>query len=129
MLRGINSRTIGDTFYSRLFHDNASLRKMFPADMEGQYQKLMDMLNAIVSRIDRLEEMSDEIAAMARRHAGYGARPGHYKLVGNALLWTLKQGLGSDWNPEVEQAWKECYGLLAGKMIKATQEDDAFAAK
>jgi hemoglobin-like flavoprotein len=29
------------------------------------------------------------------RHTGYGVKPDHYRLVGNALLWTLEKGLGS----------------------------------
>jgi nitric oxide dioxygenase len=120
VFRGINPATVGDLFYSKLFADNPSLRKMFPADMQQQYQKLIDMLNAIVVRIDRLEELTDEIAAMAQRHAGHGVRPAHYKLVGNALMWTLQKGLGDDWNHEVKTAWVTCYTILADSMINST---------
>ena len=59
--RGVNPAVVGDLFYSKLFIDNPSLRKMFPADMEKQYEKLIDMLNAIVIRLDKLQEMSVEI--------------------------------------------------------------------
>lgn len=119
VFRGINPETVGDLFYSKLFADNKGLRKMFPADMQQQYQKLMDMLNAIVIRLDRLDELTEEIAAMAQRHAGYGVRPAHYKLVGNALLWTLQKGLGDDWNEEVKNAWTTCYKILADTMISS----------
>ncbi len=51
--RGVNPALVGDLFYSKLFIDNPSLRKMFPADMEKQYEKLIDMLNAIVIRLDK----------------------------------------------------------------------------
>jgi hemoglobin-like flavoprotein len=122
VFRGINPATVGDLFYSKLFADNPSLRKMFPADMQQQYQKLIDMLNAIVIRLDKLEELTDEIAAMAQRHVEYGVRPAHYKLVGNALLWTLQKGLGNDWTPEVKTAWVTCYTILADCMINSTSE-------
>ncbi len=92
---------------------------MFPRDMEPQYVKLMDMLSAIVARLDRLEELSEEIAAMAERHVGYGVKPEHYKLVGEALLWTLEKGLGTDWTPTVKAAWTEAYTVLSDTMIKA----------
>jgi len=36
------------------------------------------------------------------------------------LLWTLERGLGSDWNPELAEAWTQCYTLLADTMISAT---------
>src|SRR5512138_3634992 len=97
VFREMDPSVIGDAFYSKLFSYNKSLRKMFPRNMIQQYQKLMDMINTIIARLDKLDELNDEISAMARRHVQYGVRPGHYKLVGDALLWTLRQGLGNDW--------------------------------
>lgn len=117
--RGISPATVGDLFYSKLFSDNPALRKMFPSDMEQQYQKLIDMLNAVVIRLDKLDELNEEIAAMAQRHVEYGVRPAHYKLVGNALLWTLQKGLGKDWTEEVKNAWSTCYKILADTMINS----------
>lgn len=119
-LRGIDPKVVGDLFYSKLFADNSNLRKMFPKDMDQQYVKLMDMLTAIITRLERLDELTEEIAAMSRRHVDYGVRPGHYKLVGSALLWTLKKGLGSDWTKEMEEAWTKCYTLLADTMINSS---------
>jgi hemoglobin-like flavoprotein len=120
VFRGISPITVGDLFYSKLFTDNPALRKMFPANMEQQYQKLIDMLNAIVIRLDKLDELAEDIAAMAQRHVQYGVRPAHYKLVGAALLWTLQKGLGNDWTAEVKNAWTTCYTLLANTMIKSS---------
>lgn len=108
---------VGDAFYSKLFSHNQSLRKMFPNNMNLQYQKLMNMISTIIARLDRPGELTDELNAMANRHVQYGVRPGHYKLVGDALLWTLKQGLGNDWTPEAEAAWTKCYALLSETMI------------
>lgn len=114
--RGVSPLLIADIFYTRLFTDQPQLRKMFPADMEKQYVKLMDMLNSIVIRIDRLEEIGEELIALAERHAGYGAKPAHYKAVGIALCWTLEKGLGKSWNEELNTAWVTCYTILADKM-------------
>ena len=94
---------------------------LFPKKMEEQYSKLMDMLSVIIARLDRMDELNDDIAAMARRHIQYGVRPAHYKLVGNALLWTLRQGLGQDWTLELEQAWTKCYSNLADTMMRAAE--------
>lgn len=119
MFRGIDPAVVGDTFYSKLFLENPSLRKMFPKNMELQYGKLLDMLNLIVIRLDRLDELNDEIVALAKRHIKYGVRPGHYRLIGNALIWTLRQGLGRDWNEEINEAWTRCYAILSETMISA----------
>jgi hemoglobin-like flavoprotein len=120
LFRGINPSTVGDLFYSKLFSENPALRKMFPKDMEQQYKKLIEMLNGIVIRLDRLDELTEEIAAMAQRHVQYGVRPAHYKLVGKALLWTLQKGLGNDWNDDVKTAWTTCYTILADTMINSS---------
>ena len=125
-LRAIDPAIVGDLFYSKLFMATPSLRNMFPKKMDDQYNKLMDMLSVIIARLDRIDELSADIAAMARRHVHYGVRPAHYKLVGNALIWTLKQGLGQDWTPEVEKAWTKCYSLLSGVMIKAGEKKLAY---
>ena len=120
LIREINPVLVGDTFYSKLFADNPSLRKMFPKYMNEQYAKLIDMLSTIVARLDHLDDLTNEITAMARRHIQYGVKPDQYRLVGNALLWTLEQGLGGDWNDEVKEAWSLCYNTLANTMIAAS---------
>lgn len=120
LFREINPVVVGDTFYAKLFLDNPSVRKMFPKEMNQQYQKLIDMLSIVVGRLDNLDELSSDIAAMAQRHVAYGVKPAQYKKVGEALLWTLEQGLGKDFTPEVKEAWTKCYTTLADTMIKAS---------
>jgi hemoglobin-like flavoprotein len=46
-------------------------------------------------------------------------RDQHYDTVATALLWTLEQGLGSDFTPEVKDAWTAAYTVLAGTMKHA----------
>lgn len=120
ILRDISPIIVGDTFYSKLFADNPSLRKMFPKEMNLQYQKLMDMLSTIVARLDHFEMMTGDIVAMGKRHRGYGVKPEQYKYVGEALVWTLEKGLGNDFTPEVKNAWVKCYSLLSAMMIGAS---------
>jgi hemoglobin-like flavoprotein len=122
IFRNINPLVVGDLFYSKLFADNPSLEKMFPKDMNQQYVKLIDTLSAIVSRLDQLELLTDEIAAMAQRHVQYGVKPFHYKLVGDALLWTLERGMGKDYTPAVKEAWQTCYKILSDTMIRDAEK-------
>lgn len=117
--RGINPALIGDVFYSKLFLEQPALRRLFPKDMEEQYKKLIHMLSTIVARLDHLDDLAADIASLARRHVQYGVKPDHYKPVGNALLWTLEQGLGKNWNEDVKEAWTCCYAILSGAMMNA----------
>ena len=118
ILMAIDPKIIGDAFYSKLFTDNPGIRKLFPSDMNKQYVKLVDMLSSIIMNLDQPESVSADIVAMSKRHTGYGVKPAHYALVGTALLWTLKQGLGTDWNQDIEDAWNNCYRHFAETMIK-----------
>lgn len=117
LFQQIKPAIVGDVFYSKLFEISPPLRKMFATDMNAQYEKLMGMLSLIVTRLDNLDVISTEINDMAVRHAKYGATSSHYKMVGNALLWTLEQGLGNDWNEELKEAWEQCYNTLSEAML------------
>ncbi len=121
LFRDVNPVVVGDTFYGKLFTDHPGVRKMFPKEMKLQYQKLMDMISTIVARLDHLEELTEDIEAMSRRHVSYGVKPEQYKIVGEALLWTLEQGLGPDYTPDVKQAWVKCYTLLSTVMINSSE--------
>jgi len=109
-------------FYDRLFAIDPSTRPLFRGDMRSQGAKLMAAIGAVVKSLDRLETMLDDLRALARRHDRYGVREAHYASVGAALLWTLEQGLGADFTPQVREAWATAYGLLRSAMIAATAE-------
>lgn len=119
LFRNIDPKLVGDVFYSKLFFDYPQLRPMFPKKMADQYEKLIQMLNTIVAGLEDIEALGTAIGAMAERHTGYGVRPEHYDAVGEALLWTLEQGLRTDWNEAVKDAWLTCYTILAQAMINA----------
>jgi hemoglobin-like flavoprotein len=119
VFREISPGIVGDTFYSKLFMEHPSLRKMFPKDMHLQYQKLVDMLSFIVSRLDNMDGLTDDIVAMGKRHEGYGVKPEQYKMVGEALIWTLGKGLGNDFTLDVKNAWLKCYHHLSSIMTGA----------
>lgn len=127
VFRNIAPGLVGEVFYSRLFIMMPSLKSMFNNPMDQQYKKLTDMLSFIVARLDKLEEVTAPAKELALRHVQYGVRPGHYKLVGNALIWTLEKGLGKDWNSELEEAWTACYTILSNTMIEAAYTNEKAA--
>jgi hemoglobin-like flavoprotein len=113
------AETVASIFYERLFHLDPSLRSMFKTDMKLQGQKLIQMLAVVVHALDRLDDVVPAIEALGRRHVDYGVKPEHYAVVGEALLWTLEQGLGADFTLDVKAAWSEAYSALAGAAINA----------
>lgn len=107
-------------FYGRLFELDPALRPLFKGDLSEQGRKLMQMIGMAVKWLDRWPQLAPVLGELARRHAGYGVRPQHYDTVGAALIWTLEQGLGTAFTPEVKAAWSEVYSKLANTMQAAS---------
>jgi hemoglobin-like flavoprotein len=103
-------------FYRRLFELDPTLRPLFKGDMEEQGRKLMEMIDMAVKGLDRPEALLPALAALGRRHAGYGVKESDYETVGEALLWTLEQGLGPSFTPEIREAWAALYRFVADMM-------------
>lgn len=108
-----------ELFYRGLFELNPDLRPLFTSDIGEQGARLMGMIGVAVDGLDDLNALTPEVQALGIRHRGYGVQPEHYDTVGEALLWTLGQGLGDAFTPDVRAAWAEIYGLLAGVMKDA----------
>ena len=120
--------TAAEVFYGRLFELDPSLRRLFHGDRREQGRKLMQMLTVAVHGLDRLESIVPAVRALGRRHAAYGVTDEHFETVGAALLWTLKQGLGSAYTPEVADAWASVYAVLATTMKDAMADVSLPAA-
>jgi hemoglobin-like flavoprotein len=113
-----NSEEAGRLFYNRLFEVAPGVQDMFKSEPKDQARKLMNMVTLIVAKLQKLDEIMFEIKALSQRHGKYGAKPEHYAVVGECLLWTLEQGLGDKWNKETKEAWTKVYGVLSSEMIQ-----------
>jgi len=116
------SEQAAELFYGKLFDLNPELKSMFKSDMKEQGRKLMAMLNTAVNSLDKLEMIVPAVQDMGRRHVAYGVKDEDYDTVGEALLWTLEQGLGDGFTAEVKEAWVDTYTLVSTTMkIAAAQ--------
>jgi hemoglobin-like flavoprotein len=109
--------TAADLFYNRLFETAPHLRALFPPELSGQKKKLVAMLATAVEGLSAPERLLPAVTALGARHVGYKVTADHYPIVGNALIWTLRTGLGADFTPDVEAAWTEAYGVISSAMI------------
>lgn len=110
-----------ELFYGKLFELDPALKPLFTSDIVEQGKKLM-MINTAVNGLSRLDQIVPAVQAMGKRHVGYGVKDSHYDTAGASLLWTLDQGLGDDFTPEVEAAWTKTYALLSTTMKDAAAE-------
>jgi hemoglobin-like flavoprotein len=108
--------TAATLFYGKLFELDPGLRPLFSSDLAEQKKKLMMTLGFAVGSLNRPDTLLPAVRALGKRHAGYGVQDAHFATVGAALLWTLEQGLGADWNTEAKEAWTAVYGVVADTM-------------
>ncbi len=113
------SETAAELFYGRLFEIAPSVKPFFKGDIKEQGRKLMQMIGVAVNGLSQPETIVPAVQDLGRRHVGYGVKAEHYDTAGAALLWTLEQGLGEAFTPEVKEAWTEAYGLLSSVMKQA----------
>ena len=111
-----------ELFYDKLFKLDPSLKPMFKGDMTEQGEKLMRMIGIAVDNLDKLDEVVPAVQELGVKHLEYGVKNSQYATVGEALLWTLGQGLGDAFTKEVMVAWTDVYGLLANTMMDAARE-------
>jgi hemoglobin-like flavoprotein len=87
--------------------------------MNEQGKRLMQMIGIAVSSLKNPTAILEPVRELGRRHKSYHVTDAHYDTVGAALLWTLGQGLGEQFTPDVESAWTAAYVFLANEMKAA----------
>ena len=114
-------------FYARLFEIAPRVKPLFHGDMTEQGRKLMTTLGVVVNGLKNIDAIVPAARALAVKHVGYGVKATDYAPVGEALLWTLQQGLGEAYTAEVAAAWAAAYTTLFGVMIAAAYGEEAAA--
>lgn len=114
-------------FYGRLFEIAPETKALFHGDMGEQGRKLMTTLGVVVNGLKDLDAILPAAKSLAVKHVGYGVTATHYTPVGEALIWTLEQGLGAAFTPDVKNAWLTAYGALSGVMIAEAYGEEAAA--
>jgi hemoglobin-like flavoprotein len=110
------AETAAQLFYARLFELDPGLELLFKGNLSEQGRKLMQMLGLAVNSLDRMDQLLPVVRSLGTRHISYGVRDKDYDTVGQALLWTLRKGLGEAFTHDVEVAWSDVYATLASAM-------------
>ena len=113
-----------ELFYGKLFELDPSLRGLFKSDMAEQGKKLMTMITVAVRSLDHLETIVEDVRKLGIRHKGYGVKDEHYDTVATALLWTLEQALGDEFDDILKTAWVKVYTILADAMKDAANNPE-----
>mmetsp|Transcript_8154 Transcript_8154/g.26921 ORF Transcript_8154/g.26921 Transcript_8154/m.26921 type:complete len:196 (+) Transcript_8154:94-681(+) len=123
----IGLRVVGELFFKELFEASPAAKELFTAqkfgeDAAGQRRfkahtlNVMQTLSAAVYGLSDLSALAPVLETLGEQHLGYGVLPEHYAAAGSALLATLRVGLGDDFTPSVETAWRDVYDFMSQVM-------------
>jgi nitric oxide dioxygenase len=82
----------------------------------------MEKLAVAVMGLDDLPSIASLVQTLGQRHGGYGVRPVDYETAREALLCSLKQGLGAAFNDELRNAWSAAFATISTEMIRVSNE-------
>jgi len=114
---------VAELFYSRVFEIAPQVKPLFAqSDMTQQGRKLMQMLSVAVNSLNNIGTIVPAVKELGARHVDYGVTNEMYDVVGQALLWTLEQGLGNAFTEDVKEAWTNVYIILSETAIAGANE-------
>jgi nitric oxide dioxygenase len=115
----------GLLLYERVFALAPGTRALFDDDIRPQAKRLMAAVKTAVDGLGDLDVVGPFLVRLGGRHVGYGVRSEHLDVGGQALLWTLEQGLGERFTPAVRDAWVAAWDVVAGAMREGMRRAEA----
>jgi hemoglobin-like flavoprotein len=113
------SDLVATLFFQRLLEIAPEVQPMLHGDMDEQRQQLLIALGLAVASLERFDDIIPSLKLLGAKYRAMGVEPYHYGGIGEALLWTLNQSLGSNWSPELEDAWSALCTVVAEAMTEA----------
>ncbi|CAH9052697.1 Flavohemoprotein [Pseudoalteromonas sp. CIP111854] len=114
-------------FYQRMFTHNPELKNIFNMTNQqtGKQQfALFSAIAAYATHIDNPSVLQQAITRINHKHVSLNIQAEHYDIVGYHLIETLKELAPEQFTPDIEQAWREAYALLADLFI--SQEEGLY---
>jgi NAD(P)H-flavin reductase/hemoglobin-like flavoprotein len=103
-------------FYARIFLANPQLRDLFPVQMDESRSRLLSSIITAIQNLDDPDRLDDYLRGLGRDHRKYHATAAHYALFGRCLLESLRDLSDGQWCDEYDEAWREAYAIIAGRM-------------
>lgn len=107
---------ITKTFYQNMFEKNPEVKPLFNMDKQnsGEQPKALAMaILAAAQNIDNLPAIMPVVNKIAEIHCNASVKADHYPIVGNHLLFAIKEVLGDAATDEIIDAWGKAYQIIA----------------
>lgn len=98
---------IGQRFYERLFQLHPEYKKLFKGNDKDQHKKLAFAITLIITKLNKLDQISEEVRSLAARHVKYGVKPEYFAPFIKLFVETIASVRSERWKPEYSVAWYE----------------------
>jgi hypothetical protein len=100
----------------------ATSKSSYDPFLELKTSSFLRMLDKVVALLGpKLDHVSKALHDLGRQHVVYQVNAADYALIGNALLFTLKQHMTA-WDQDMERAWKSAYSFISTTMIAGAND-------
>jgi len=129
----------GLLLFRRLFEENPDVKAKFYFSMEnsldldatmkdermGKHAKgVIDTISVAVSLLQDLPTLVPILVQLGGSHAKFNLQDEHFKAVGDALIWTLENAVGSPLDNAAKDAWGKLLTVVTENMKKGFLSDD-----
>lgn len=112
------SDSLGTIFYKKLFAKHPHFEPLFAIGKGKQEKKLTFVLGTIFTKLNKIEDIENEIRSLAKRHIQYQVKTDDFELFGDVLIDTMALVLDDAWQEEYDTVWKKIYKIVSEAMIK-----------
>jgi hemoglobin-like flavoprotein len=118
----VNANALGDALYPKLFAKMPELEPLFAQAKTSNSQKLFFFVVIIVSKLDKLDHLHEELRNLATRHIKYRVQASYFAPFGEAFIEAITEILGKYAMPDVIEAWRAFYDMVSEVMIDDMQK-------
>ena len=80
-------------------------------------------MSTAIENLQKLDELAPILVNLGKDHVPRGVQKAHYPVVMDAVIKTLEDNLGLDFNQEVKKAWRNVLNVVQETMIGDNYED------
>jgi hemoglobin-like flavoprotein len=115
-------------FYGALFQRHPELSQLFGRrSTEAQGRMLLEAVVAVVDHLQDMPWLDATLRALGKKHVEYGVTEEMYPLVASALIDTLREASGDQWDDSTADAWSGALTFVAGRMMAGARENPIAA--
>src|ERR1700704_4811889 len=92
-------------FYQELFTASPALRLLFPVDLTALQGHFEAALALVIRNLEDVAVLQDSLRDLGAQHVGWGAKPGDYFVVRDALVRAIREASAS-WTDALEADWR-----------------------